>query len=97
MANFARKFESTSGSYTGGYTSKALSPQHYDQEVHITRGIIQVHIESGTVQVQARLHKDAPWLLLKTYSESSMEEVVLANQLRVVVSDEAHCWLGEVR
>lgn len=97
MANFARKFESSSGSYTGGYTSKVLEPQHKDQEVHVTRGVIQIHIVSGSVDLQARVHQESPWLLLKTYTESAMEEVVLANQLRVVVSDEAHCWLGEVR
>ncbi|UAT28889.1 hypothetical protein PP753_gp69 [Dinoroseobacter phage vB_DshP-R7L] len=97
MANFSRKFESISGSYSGGYTSKSLSPLHYDTDNQITRGVIQIHIVSGSVTVQARLAQDAPWLDLKTYTSSDMEEVVLANQLRVVVSDEAHCWLGEVR
>lgn len=97
MANFSRKFESISGSYSGGYTSKILSPLHSDIDIQNNRGVIQIHIVSGSVTVQARVHEDAPWLDLKTYTESNMEEVVLANQLRVVVSDEAHCWLGEVR
>ncbi|CBW47038.1 hypothetical protein [Roseovarius sp. 217 phage 1] len=52
---------------------------------------------SGSVTLEARLAPDAPWLPLKTWTVSAMEEVVLANQLRVVVTDEAHCWLGEVR
>lgn len=97
MANFSRKFESPDDSYTGGYTSKVLQPAHRDLAVDMTRGIIQVHIVSGSVELQARLHKDAPWHVLKTWTEDSIEELVLANQLRVVVSDEAHCWLGEVR
>lgn len=97
MANFSRKFESPDDSYTGGYTSKVLEPQHYDQETQNNRGVIQIFIVSGSVTLQARLSQDAPWLDLKTYQASAMEEVVLANQLRVVVSDEAHCWLGEVR
>lgn len=97
MANFSRKFESPDDSYTGGYTSKVLEPQHYDQEVQNNRGVIQIHIVSGSVTLQARLAQDAPWLSLKTWTASSMEEVVLANQLRVVVTNEAHCWLGEIR
>lgn len=97
MANFTRQFESESGSYTGGYTSKVLEPQHKDQEVHVTRGIIQVDVLEGTVTLEGRLTKDAPWIPLKEWSSPAMEEVVLANQLRVVVSNAARCWLGEVR
>lgn len=97
MANFSRKFQSLSGVYTGGYTSIILEPQHQDAEVHITRGVIQIYLISGEVRLQARVHPDAPWLTLKVWTASAMEEVVLANQLRVVVTDEAHCWLGEVR
>lgn len=97
MANFTRKFVSPDDTYTGGYVSKVLEPQHQDQEVQVTRGVIQVQIVSGELTLQARLHRDAPWFPLKTWTESAMEEVVLANQLRVVVSDEAHAWLGEVR
>lgn len=97
MANFSRKFESISGLYTGGYTSKVLEPQHYDQKVQEPRGVIQIHLILGTVTLEARLHQEAPWFPLKQWTASAMEEVVLANQLRIVVTDEAHCWLGEVR
>lgn len=97
MANFSRKFESINGSYSGGYISKVLEPQHYDQDTQNNRGVIQIFIVSGSVILQARLAQDAPWIDLKTYQTSTMEEVVLANQFRVMVSDEAHCWLGEVR
>lgn len=53
-------------------------------------------ITSGTVSLYARVHGDAPWFLLKVYSASEMEEIVLANQLRIVATDTAECWLGEV-
>lgn len=52
-------------------------------------------ISSGQVTLEARLSNDAPWLPLKTWSEDSIEELVLAFQLRVVVTDEAKVWLGE--
>ncbi|ANJ20698.1 hypothetical protein RDp07_gp38 [Roseobacter phage RD-1410Ws-07] len=97
MANFTRKFESPSGDYNNGYISKVLEPQHKDQEVHVTRGIIQVDVLSGEVSLEGRLHRDAPWVPLKTWTQPAMEEVVLANQLRIVVSESAHAWLGEVR
>ena len=97
MANSVRKFISPSGVYDQGYTSKVLEPAHKDLDVNITRGIIQIHIVSGTVTLMARLSREAPWHPLKSWTESTVEELVLANQLRVVVSDEAHCWLGEVR
>lgn len=97
MANFTRKFESISGFYTGGYVSKVLEPQHKDQEVQVTRGVIQVDVLAGELTLEGRLAQDAPWFPLKTWSAPAMEEVVLANQLRIVVSDSAHAWLGEVR
>ena len=97
MANFSRKFKSLSGDYTGGYVSEILEPETKESDIHITRGIIQVDVLAGSVTLEARLHTNAPWFPLKTWTAPAMEEVVLANQLRVVVSDAAHCWLGEVR
>lgn len=96
MANTSRKFKSTTGSYSGGYTSYILEPTHKDLSVHMTRGIIQIHVISGNVSLEVRLHREAPWFVLKEWTVDAIEELVLANQLRVVVSDEAHCWLGEI-
>lgn len=102
MANASRQFISPSGVYTGGYTSEVLQPTglstlSQQHNVQMTRGIFQVDLTSGTVDLEGRLHVDAPWLVLKSFSESAMYELVLANFLRISVSDAARCWLGEVR
>jgi archaeosine-15-forming tRNA-guanine transglycosylase len=92
MANYATKFYSPS--YTGGYTSAVVNGNSNDNsnEAH---GVVQVDITSGTVDLQMRLSDDAPWFTVKTYSASVVEEVVLAPQMRVVVTADAECWLAE--
>ncbi len=96
MANYSKKFRADS--YTDGYTSYILEPLGMSHSSNQTRGVIQVHIVgTGSVTLQARLHPDAPWFELKIYLTSFMEEIVLANQMRIVVEGEAHCWIGEAR
>jgi len=92
MANFATKFSSTT--YTGGYTSDVIKA-NANPNSNQRRGAIQVDITSGTVDLQMRLVDEAPWMTVKTYSADTLEEVVLAPQMRVVASDAAEAWLAE--
>lgn len=94
MANYSRKFVTADDSYTGGYTS--LVVQGNEQRMsNQPRGVIQVDITTGTVDLQMRLDDTAPWFTVKTYSADTVEEVVIAPQMRVVASDTAECWLAE--
>ena len=102
MANAVRLFESETGSYSGGYTSKILNPTGYRYKIHrdypplFTRGIIQVEVTSGDLKLEARLSEDAPWIILKTWESDAIEQLVLALQMRVVASDSSRAWLGEM-
>lgn len=100
MARTSRLFVSETGLYTGGYTSQIIEPEKKEigmEQFHFTRGIIQVEITTGTVHLHLRLHPDAPWLEVKTFTESAMYELVLAHFIRIIASDSARCWLGEIR
>jgi archaeosine-15-forming tRNA-guanine transglycosylase len=92
MANYATKFYSAT--YTGGYTSNVVKGNLNDNS-NQPRGVIQVDITSGTVDLQMRLTDEAPWFSVKTYDADTVEEIVIAPQMRVVVSDTAECWLAE--
>jgi len=92
MANYATKFYSAS--YTGGYTSSVVKGNSNDNS-NQPRGVIQVDITSGTVSLQMRLTDDAPWFEVKNYSAATVEEVVLAPQMRVVATDTAEVWIAE--
>jgi len=92
MANYATKF--ASASYSGGYTSNVVKG-NYNDNSNQPRGVIQVDITTGTVDLQMRLTDEAPWFSVKTYDADTVEEVVIAPQMRVVVSDTAECWLAE--
>lgn len=81
--------DSTDGLYNG-YTSDVQMPNTSGNN---QRGIVQVSITTGTVDLQARITSDAPWVTLKTYSADALEEVVLAPYWRVIASDEAVAWL----
>ena len=85
--------DSTDGAYDG-YTSDVMMP---DTSGNNQRGIFQASITDGTVDLQARVAGDAPWVTLKSYSADAMEEVVLAPYFRVVASDEAVAWLVETK
>jgi archaeosine-15-forming tRNA-guanine transglycosylase len=92
MANYATKF--ASASYSGGYTSNVVRGNLNDNS-NQPRGVIQIDITTGTVDLQMRLTDEAPWFSVKTYDADTVEEVVIAPQMRVVVSDTAECWLAE--
>jgi archaeosine-15-forming tRNA-guanine transglycosylase len=92
MANYATKFYSAS--YVGGYTSSVVKGNLNDNS-NQPRGVIQVDITTGTVDLQMRLTDEAPWFSVKTYDADTVEEIVIAPQMRVVVSDTAECWLAE--
>jgi hypothetical protein len=42
-----------------------------------------------------RLVDEAPWMTVKTYSADTVEEVVLAPQMRIIASDSAEIWIAE--
>ena len=94
MANTAMKFSTNDGSYSGGYTSNVVRG-NFNNNSNQTRGVIQVDITTGTVDLQMRLTNDAPWFTVKTYSADTVEEVVLAPYMRVVATDTAECWVAE--
>ena len=96
MPNTVNKFIDPDGNYTGGYTSKILKPTASSHRSIQTRCVIQVNVPSGTPSLQMRLTPDAPWFVVKTYSASTVEEMVLANDMRIVVTDDAEAWLGEI-
>ena len=96
MPNTVNKFIDPDGNYTGGYTSKILKPTASSHRSIQTRCVIQVNVPSGTLSLQMRLTPDAPWFVVKTYSASTVEEMVLANDMRIVVTDDAEAWLGEI-
>jgi hypothetical protein len=95
MSNSSRIFEDPGGSYTGGYVSNELLATSSAHSSNETRGVVQVHILAGTVDFQMRIHFDAPWLTLKTFTADSIEEVVIGSYMRVIVSDSARVWLGQ--
>ena len=92
MANYATKFYSAS--YVGGYTSSTVKGNSNDNS-NQPRGVIQIDITAGTVDLQMRLTDEAPWFSVKTYDADTVEEVVIAPQMRVVATDTAECWLAE--
>lgn len=98
MANFSRKFATVDGSYTGGYTSLVIKGNENDNS-NQSRGVVQVDLTGATtVSLQMRLVDDAPWFVVKEYTADALEEVVLAPQMRVVVSGadgNAEVWLAE--
>ena len=94
MANYAARFITADGVYTGGYTSQELTG-NYKDESRIGRGVVQIHITAGTVDLQAKLTADAPYTTIKSYTASTLEEIVIAPYFRVVVSDSAECFYAE--
>ena len=94
MANYARKFATADDSYTGGYTSLVVRGNEQRMS-NQPRGVIQVDITTGTVDLQMRLDDTAPWFTVKTYSADTVEEVVIAPYMRVVATDTAEVWIAE--
>ena len=94
MANYSTRFATSDGVYSGGYTSLVVEG-NANENSNQPRGVIQVDITSGTVDLQMRCSEDAPWYTVKTYSADIVEEVVIAPYMRVVATDTAECWLAE--
>lgn len=96
MSNTVKQFMDPAGTYTGAYTSDTMVPTPLGYRSFQLRAIIQVEITSGTVDLQMRLTPDASWVTVTSYTTNSIEEVVMANEMRVVVTGVARAWLGEV-
>jgi len=92
MANHARKF--VADDMSGDYISNTIYGNS-NQNSNQTRGVIQVNYISGSVQLQMRLDPTLSWFTVKTYSASALEEVVLANEMRVVVTGDSTIWISE--
>ena len=86
-------FADPAGLYTGGYISNARHPN--TARGSNQRGIIQVIITSGTVDFQGKVHHNAPWVTVKTYSANTIEEAVLMPHMRVVATDAAKVFITE--
>lgn len=96
MSNVIKLFVDPAGDYTGGYTSNTLSPTPARHSANVTRGVIQANVEAAaTVSLQMRVSEEARWVEITTYAEDTMEEVVLGNFMRVVVTGDAKIWIGE--
>lgn len=87
------QFVDPSGTYTGGYTSDAILPNTSRGQ----RGVVQVVLTTGTVTLQGKVAEAAPFLNIKTYSTSTLDEVVMAPYMRVVASEDSDgaAWLSE--
>ena len=87
------KFIDAAGNYSD-YTSDIIVTRTRNNQ----RGVIQVDVTDGsTISIQARINDEAPWLTVETYSASTISEIVLAPNLRVVVTGTAKAWLSETR
>lgn len=98
MSNVLKLFIDPAGDYTGGYTSLVVEPVFAAAVANITRGVIQANVEAAaSVSLQMRVSPDARWVEIQVYTADTIEEVVLANYMRVVVTGDAKVWLGETR
>ena len=89
-----RKF--VTDDYTGDYISEVVKG-NYNNNSNQTRGVIQVNIPTtANVELQMRLDTAAPWFTIKTYTADAIEEVVLANEMRISVTGGiAVAWISE--
>lgn len=94
MANTSRMFPIPQGG-GGSYTSLILEPADPRRYGNQTRGVIQVEVNAGDLTLEMSIHHEAPWLPMKTYVVDTIEEIVLANYMRVVATGGAVAWLGE--
>jgi archaeosine-15-forming tRNA-guanine transglycosylase len=92
MSNMTRKF--VAADISGDYTSDVIKG-NYNNNSNNTRGVVQINFTSGTVDLQMRLEASAPWFTVKQYTASAIEEVVLANEMRIVVAGVAEAWISE--
>lgn len=98
MSNVLKLFIDPAGDYTGGYTSLVVEPVFAAATSNTTRGVVQADVEpAGSVSLQMRVSIEARWVEVQVYTEDTIEEVVLANYMRIVVTGDAKVWLGETR
>ena len=98
MANVSSLFVDPAGNYTGGYTSNMLEANAVRQRSNATRGVIQADVEvGGSVSLQMRLTQSSRWIEIAIYTADTIEEVVVANFMRVVVTGDARVWLGQTQ
>ena len=95
-ANKATQFQDPAGTYIGGYTS-AVIVTHESGAAFKLEGLIQVEVTSGTIDLEARLTADAPWISLESFAASAMKVVALPPELRVTATGDAKAWLAETR
>jgi len=81
---------------SGTYVSNVIKGNANDNS-NQTRGVVQISIpSSATVELQMRLDASAPFFTVKTYTASIVEEVVLANEMRIsVTAGVAEAWISE--
>ena len=94
MGVYSTKLIDAGGTYEGGYTSEIYAP-NTRSNTREPQGIIQVDITSGTVDIEGRLNDEATWQVIKNYTESKIEGILLPYQLRAVVSGSAKVFVGE--
>ena len=98
MSNSVKLFIDPAGDYTGGYTSETLLPTPSRHSSNQTRGVVQANVEAAaSVSLQMRVSEDARWVEITVYTEDTIEEVVVSNFMRIVVTGDAKVWLGEVK
>ena len=89
-----RKF--VAADMTGTYVSDIIHG-NANNNSNNTRGVFQITIPTtGSVNLEMRLSDDAPWFTIKTYTADAIEEVVLANEMRISVTGGiAVAWISE--
>jgi len=98
MANAVQLFVDPAGTYTGGYTSNMVESNFKNHRSNATRGVVQANVEAGaSVSLQMRLTVAARWIEVAVYTGDTIEEVVMAKFMRVVVAGDAKVWLGETK
>jgi hypothetical protein len=95
VAHKVTKFTDPAGTYVTAYTSNTITPNTQESSNSVT-GVIHIEITSGTLSVLARLSPDANFVVIKTYTLSTIEQIVLASQMRIVTTGEAKAWLSEL-
>jgi len=79
------QFKDPNGVYSGGYTSDIIMPNTNKNQ----RGVVQVNLTTGTVDLQGRADSSAPFVSMKTYTTAGLDEVVLAPYMRIFVSSDS--------
>ena len=97
MAGNVRQFIDPAGNYSGAYTSYILEAPDVGNQAFQTRGVIQVEVTSGNVELHLRLSPDAPWLSVATYTADTIEEFVMSKFVRIVTTGAARAWMGVSR